>query len=169
MGTKMVSAEFFAQGYRVSGSYVATLRALADDVYDPNTNYVELRDAYVSPIMSPARISAHYKHAIFDKDNLDFILTVDPHDGLRRDQRYGLGRYAFDTFLTVPFFEIHGELRLTTQKFDTRLFLSSEAGSFITLLNVVAHSTFNPAVSYEAGVALVSRTKVSFFGQKVNA
>ena len=166
MEKRTISAEFFAQGYRVSGTYSVVTRCLADEIYDPTTNYVELHNAYVSPIMTPARISAHYRQAIFDKENLDFILTLEQRDGLRRDQRFGLGRYSYDIFLTVPFFEVHGELRLVTQKLDPRLFLSSEAGTFITLLNVVAHSTFNPEVSYEAGVALVSRTKVSFFGQK---
>ena len=165
MEKKTVPAEFFAQGYRVSGSYTVQSRVLADEVYDPNTNYVALHDAYVSPIMNPARISAYYKYAIFDKANLDFILTVDSRDGLRRDQRYGLGRYAFNVFLAVPFFEISGELRLAISKFDPRVFLSSEADAFITLLNVVAHSTFNPEVSYEAGVALISRAKISFLGR----
>ncbi len=167
MEKSRITAEFFAQGYRVSGSYSIVTRPLADEVYDPTTNYVPLRDAYVSPIMNPSRISAYYRDTLFDKNNLDFLLTVDQRDGLRRDQKFALGRYTFKIFLTVPFFEIQGELRLVLPKLDSRVYLSSEAGTFITLLNVSARSTFNPDVHYEGGVALVNRVKVSFFGERV--
>lgn len=167
MEKNRITAEFFAQGYRVSGAYHIVTRPLADEVHDPTTDYVPLRDAYVSPIMNPSRISAHYREMLFDKNNLDFILTVDQRDGLRRDQRFGLGRHSYNIFLTVPFFEIQGELRLVMPKLDSRLYLSSEAGTFITLLNVTARSTFNPDVHYQGGVAMVSRAQVSFFGEVV--
>ncbi|HNT76527.1 MAG TPA: hypothetical protein PKH77_16060 [Anaerolineae bacterium] len=167
MEKNRTTAEFFAQGYRVSGTFYVVTRPLADEVHDPTTDYVPLHDAYVSPIMNPSRISAYYRDALFDKNNLDFVLTVDQRDGLRRDQRFGLGRYSFKIFLTVPFFEVQGELRLVTPKLDSRVYLSSEAGTFITLLNVTARSTFNPDVQYEGGVAMVSRLRVSFFGERV--
>ncbi len=161
-----VIAEFFAQGYRVSGTYVITKRLLADEIYDPTTNYFLLEEAYLSPIMDPGKISAYYAVMMFDKSNLDFVLTVDKKDGLRRDQTYGLGNFQFSIFLTVPFFEISGSLYLTTKNFNPRIYLSNDAGIFITLLDVVVHSTFNPAITYEGGVALINRAHISFFGEK---
>jgi hypothetical protein len=117
--------------------------------------------------MNPARIGAYYAQTLFDKSNLDFVLVADQRDGLRRDQRFGLGRQVLRIFLTVPFFEIQGDLYVPkTGKFDSRLYLSSEAGTFITLLKPVARCTFNPDVIYEGGVALISRSKISFFGEK---
>ncbi|MBN2004207.1 MAG: hypothetical protein JXA21_12700 [Anaerolineae bacterium] len=163
-----VAAEFFAQGYRVSGTYSIISKALGDMIYDTTTDFVRLREAYISPIMDPARISAYYEEVLFDKSNLDFVLTLDSRDGLRRDQKFGMGRNSVNVFLIVPFFEIQGELRIVTSKFEPRLHLSSEAGPFLTLLNVVARSTFNPDISYEGGIALISRTKISFFGEKIN-
>jgi len=167
MEKKKTIAEFFSQGYRVSGTFHLVTKPLADVVYDPTTDYIKLYDAYISPIMNPARIGAYYAETLFDKSNLDFVLIVDQRDGLRRDQRFGLGRYTVNIFLTVPFFEIQGTLHLVTQRFDPRLFLSSEAGTFITLLNAAARCTFNPDVTYEGGIALVSRSRISFFGEKV--
>ncbi|MEJ5311690.1 MAG: hypothetical protein WHX52_18160 [Anaerolineae bacterium] len=163
--TNKVIAEFFSQGYRMSGTYVVTRRPLADEIYDPTTNYLQLEEAYLSPIMDPAKISAYYALTLFDKSNLDFVLTLDKKDGLRRDQTYGMGTYQLSICLTVPFFEITGQLYLTNRNFNPRIYLSSDAGIFITLLDVTAHSTFNPDISYQGGVALINRAHISFFGE----
>jgi len=162
-----VVAEFFAQGYRLSGTYVSMKRLMADEIYDPTTNYLTVEDAYLSPIMDPAKISAHYNVALFDKSNLDLVLTVDKRDGLRRDQTYGLGQYHFPIYLVVPFFEVFGTLYLTTRHFTPRIYLSNEASAFITLLDVTVRSTFNVDTSYTGGAALINRTSLSFFGEKV--
>jgi hypothetical protein len=164
--SRRISAEFFAQGYRVSGTYSIQKRLLADAIYDPTTNYLMLEDAYVSPISDPARISAHYAQVLFDKSNLDFVLTVNKRDGLRRDQTYGMGSYQYAIFLTVPFFEVTGELHTASKTFHPRSYLSTDAGTFISLLNVTARSTFNPDISYQGSVALISRAQISFFGEQ---
>ncbi len=166
---KRTPAEFFAQGYRVSGIFVVTKRLLADVIYDPTTDFVMLEDAYLSPIMDPGRISAHYTIALLQKSNLDFFLTVKTQDGLRRDQHYVRGgSNKYTVYLTVPFFEISGELYSTMKQFHPRSYLSMEAGDFITLLNVTARSTFDPKVSYEGGTAQINRTQISFFGERIS-
>lgn len=162
-----VVADFYAQGYRVSGIFVATTHALPEVVHDPSTNYLLIRDAYLSPITDPAKISTYYASSLLVKSNLDFIMTTDPKDGLRRDQRFGMGNHSFTLRLTVPFFEIQGRLQTLNRTFDPRVFLTSDAGPFITLLDVTAHCTFNPGVSYQGGVALISREKISFIGEQV--
>ena len=161
-----IIAEFFAQGYRVSGTYVVTKRFLADEIYDPTTNYFLLEEAYLSRIIDPARISAYYTLVLFDKSTLDFVLTVDKKDGLRRDQLYGMGNYQVPIFLTVPFFEISGTLFVINKNFNPRLYLSTEAGIFITLVDVTVRSTFNPDISYQGAIALINRAHISFFGEK---
>jgi hypothetical protein len=161
-----VVADFYAQGYRVSGTFVATTHPLPEVVHDPSTNFLLIREAYLSPITDPAKISTYYTSTLLVKSNLDFIMTTDPKDGLRRDQRFGMGNHSFNLRLTVPFFEIQGRLQTLSRVFDPRVFLSSNAGSFITLLDVTAHCTFNPDVSYQGGVALISREKISFLGEQ---
>ena len=162
---KAVVADFFAHGYRVSGTLAATGRTLPDIVYDPSTNYVPIQEAYLSPITTPTKISAYYASAVLTKVNLDFIITMDVNDGLRRDQHYTLGKNVYNISLTLPFFEIQGELHSLNRNFDARVFLSSDAAGFITLLNAKARCTFNPDVSYEGGATLVSRNKISFLGE----
>lgn len=161
-----IVAEFFAQGYRLSGTYISLKRLMADEVYDPTTNYLTVEDAYLSPIMDPAKISAHYNVAIFDKSNLDLVLTIDKRDGLRRDQTYGVGQYHFPIYLIIPFFEVFGTLYLATRHFIPRTYLSNEASTFITLFDVTVRSTFNANISYTGGAALINRNSLSFFGEK---
>ncbi|MFP4393846.1 MAG: hypothetical protein ACLFTI_01170 [Anaerolineales bacterium] len=165
--TKQISADFFTQGYRISGIFNMHKRLLADIVYDPTTDYIEIYDAYVSPIMDPARISAHYNSTLVTKPHLDFFLTTNLKDGLRRDQQYGHSLQRYPVFITVPFFEITGEILSSMHSFRGRLFLT-EAGTFITVLNITARSTFNPDVVYEGAVAQVNREKIGCFGKKVD-
>lgn len=161
-----VTAEFFAQGYRLSGTYVSSRRLMADEIYDPTTNYLTVEDAYLSPIMNPAKITAHYNAALFDKSNLDLVLTVNKKDGLRRDQTYGLGQNHFPIYLVIPFFEVYGTLYLTTVHFIPRTYLSNDVSAFITLFDVTVRSTFNTDISYTGGAALINRTSLSFFGER---
>lgn len=165
LASQQIVADFFAQGYRVSGAFQATARSLSDVIYDYNTNYIAIQHAYLSPITDPAKISAHYVSTLLTKANLDFVLTLEQKDGLRRDQQYTLGNYTFNLCLTVPFFEIQGRLQTNTRSFDPRAFLSQEAGTFITLFDVTARCTFSPDISYRGGAALISRQSISFLGE----
>lgn len=164
--SKQVVAEFFGHGYRVSGAFLITKRPLADVVYDPTTDLLELRDAYLSPVTDPATICSYFSSTLFNKNHIDFILTAEQKDGLRRDQLYNLGRYKFNVSLTVPFFEITGQIHSAMMSFMPRNYLSGEAGAFITLLDVTARCTFNPNAVYRGAVALVSRERISFLGQR---
>ena len=162
---QQIIADFFAQGYRFSGAFVGGHRSLPDVIYDPRTAFVLVKDAYLSPVVDPAKISTYYASAVLAKENLDFVLTISQKDGLRLDQRYVMGNYSYNLSVSVPFFEIHGRLQTSSHSFDPRLFLSSEVGAYITLLDATARCTFNPEIAYEGGTALISRTQVSFIGE----
>lgn len=105
-----VVADFFAQGYRVSGAFQTSTRLFSDVIDDPNTNYIAIQQAYLSAITTPAKIGAYYKTTTLNKTNLDFALALKQKDGLRRDQQYTRGTHVFSLRLTVPFIEIQGHL-----------------------------------------------------------
>ncbi len=159
-------ADFFIHGYRVSGTFISDNRTLSDVVYDLTTNFIRLQDAYLSPITDPAKISTNYSSTLLTKASLDFVITIDSKDGLRRDQLFTMGQFVFNIFLTVPFFQITGKLYSLNRVFSPRSYLGSDAGSFITLIDVTATCTFNPIVQYKGGAALVSRDKIGFFGEQ---
>lgn len=162
------TADFFSQGYRVSGTFISSNRTLSDVVYDITTDYLRLQEAYISPITDPAQISAYYHTTLLNKAGLDFVITIEQKDGLRRDQRFMMGgQFTFNIFLTVPFFQITGVLHNLNRVFNPRSFLGNDAGNFITLTDVTATCTFNPTVQYRGGAALVSRDNIGFFGEQV--
>lgn len=160
--------DFFSQGYRVSGVLLVRDRSLADLVYDQTIGYIVVRQAYLSPIVDPAKISTHYTTAVMAKANLDFALTPTEEQGMRRDQRYTIGHYRYRLSLTLPFFEIQGTLHTSTRVFDPRVYLSQEAAHFITLFDVTAWCTFQPDISYTGGAALIARSKISFLGERLD-
>ncbi|MBN1260975.1 MAG: hypothetical protein JXB35_09875 [Anaerolineae bacterium] len=160
-----VIAEFFAHGYRVSGSFDARQRTLGDMIYDINTSYLTVENAYVSSIQQPGEISINYPIAVINKTDLTFVLTIETEDALRRDQRYGsyLGLKLTPIFITLPFFELKGFLRMPG-RFDPLVLLSSGSERFVTLVDVTARTTFDSEISFQGGAALVNKPQISFVG-----
>ncbi len=161
-----IVADYFTQGYRVSGALTEKSRSLSDIIYDRNTSYLLIQAAYLSPITDPAKITGYFESTTVAKINLDFVLTIDQKDGLRLDQQYTLGTLGFNVSLIVPFFEIRGRLPTPGRTLDPRVFLTNQAGVFVTLLDVTARCTFSPDVSYQGGVALINTAKISFMGER---
>ena len=160
-----IVADFFAHGYRVSGSFDARQRSLGDAMYDNTTSYLAIENAYVSSIRQAGEITANHPVAVIVKDSLTFTLTMDVNDTLRRDQKYGsyLGLQLVPIFLTLPFFDLRGFLRLPG-RLDPRVLLSSSTERYLTLVDVTAHVTFEPDLSFQGAAALVNKSQISFLG-----
>ena len=170
MQSQEVVADFFAHGYRISGAFLTTNQNIAGAILDPNTSYLLINDAYLSPITDPATISAYYETTLLAKSSLDFVLTMDPADALRRGQHYRTSStLEVHIAMTVPFFELKGKVRTISRSFDPRAFLSNEVGSFITVMDVTASCTFRPEIQYEGGAAIISKKNISFFGETSEA
>ncbi len=158
-------AEFFSQSYRLSGTFDARHQSLGDLLYATTSAYLMVNNAYISPIDYPSHISADYARALIIKESLTFALTPYKDDALRRDQKYGnyLGPHLTSIFITLPHFEISGDLRLPG-RFDPRVLLSSQTEGFITLLNVTAQMASNPEIAYRGEAGIVNKNKISFMG-----
>ena len=164
-----IVADFFSQGYRVSGMFRSANRMLSDVLYDITTNFIRLQDAYLSAITDPATILSYYHDTLLTKVSLDFVITIEQKDGLRRDQRFTMNnQYNVNIFLTVPFFQISGTIHSMTRSFNPRSYIGADAGPFITLTDVTATCTYNPTVQYRGGAALVSRDHIGFFGESID-
>jgi hypothetical protein len=160
-----VHAEFFIDGYRISGIFDARRRLLGDILYDPTTSYLEVQEAFLSPIGDPAHISNHYARAVLAKEKISLILTPNAKDGLRSDQRHYRGRYQTVLVTTLSFYDVTGEL-YTTSQFKLQTFLSIQAGPFISLLDATVYSAFHKDISYQGGIALVNASHISCIGEE---
>ncbi len=153
--------EFFVDGYRVSGTFTVRTRTLGDAMYDSTTSYLTLKEAYVSPIGEPGKITARRQETVIVKDRVAFVLAMEMEMALRRDQRYGSyrGPQFRPVYLTLPFFELEGLIRLPG-RLDPLVLLSSRTEAYLTLVEVKARLTLHPDVIYEGAAALVNKRMV---------
>ena len=159
------SADFFSENYRLSCTIDARKNSLGDILYDMTTSYLMVDDAYVSPIDRPSQILIDSPSAMIIKDSLTFALTSDKNTVFRRDQKYGQ-YYApslHEVILTLPFFEISGDLHMPG-RVTPEILITSKTEGFITLLDVTAKVVSNPDITYQGEACIVSKNKISFVG-----
>ncbi len=162
--------EFFVDGYRISGTFTVRSRTLGDAMYDSTTSYLTMREAYISPIGEPGKITAHQRETVIVKDRIAFALTMEVEMALRRDQRYGSysGPQFRPVYLTLPFFEVEGLIRLPG-RLDPIVLLSSRTEAYLTLVEVTARLTLHPDITYHGEAALVNKRMVGLMSLRTQA
>ncbi len=137
---------------------------MADLLNDPTTGFVQLEDAYISPIDRPAEIVGTYTASSLTKDNLTLVLVPHRDDALGRSQSYGSyqGTYLHKAFLTVPSLEVVGYLRLAA-RVDLRRLLSAEMGYFISVLDCRIRASVRYDVTFTGGAVLVNKQHIGAF------
>ena len=157
-------ADFFTHSYRISGRVNVRYQKLADQLNDHNTSFLLIDDTYVSNSQQPADIAASHASAILYKRNIIAAVVPRQEDGLPREHTYGsyFGVYLRKVFLTVPFFEIEGHLRLSS-KLDLRTVLTTGTDDFIVILDSQMRSSVRPDVTFTGGAVLVKKEHVGAF------
>jgi hypothetical protein len=159
-----LAADFFTQSYRISGHVDVGRRAIADILNDPTTSFIQLEDAYISPIDRPGDIIATYAASGLAKDNLTLVLVPTRDDALFSKATYGsyYGTYLHKVFVTVPSFEVVGYLRLST-RVDLRRLLSLETEAFISVLDSRVRASIRPDITFTGGGVLVNKRHIGAF------
>lgn len=157
-------ADFFTHSYRISGRVNVRHQKLADQLNDNRTSFLLIEDAYVSNSQNPADIAASHANAILYKRNLIAVTVPRQEDGLPREHTYGsyFGVYLRKVFLTVPFFEIEGYLRLSG-KLDLRTVLTTGTDDFIIILDGQMRSSLHPNIIFTGGAVLARKEHVGAF------
>jgi len=156
-----VTADFFTQSYRVSGSVDVRRLPLADQLNDPTTSYLMLEDVYVSPIDRPGDITASYAMAALRKENVTMAVLGSKEEGLSKKHTYGsyFGATLRNVFITVPQFEVRGFLQ-TVGKFDLHALLATGTDRFMPLLDGTTFSSDKPEIQFDGGIILVNKETV---------
>ena len=157
---KFVTADFMAQNYRISGEVNVRSRPLADALNDPSTDFLEIDNVYVSPILAPADIKANYNNGSLHKDNISMVILSREEDGLSTTASYGSysGNFPRSVFLTVPGFEVRGTLEMSAQP-DIRTYMVN-AGRFIAISQGTATVSLRLEYVFEGGMILVHRQSI---------
>jgi hypothetical protein len=131
---------------------------------DSSTSFLQLEDAYVSNVLRPADIVASYTQAILDKRHITAAVVARQEDGLLKEYTYGayLGTYLHRVFITVPSFEIGGNLRLSS-KLDLRTVLTTGTDNFVVVLDGEMKAAIRPDVTFNGGAILVNKEYIGAF------
>ena len=157
--TGRVTADFFTSSYRFSASIIVYKRRLIDVLSDRITDYLDLVDIYVSRINNPGSIVATYHKGSLVKNEITFILLPDETEG-KSKERFFSTRDNIPVFISVPSFEIHGQLQWGVQELDIKKILSVETQNFLPIVNATAANSLLPEVAFQGPMVLVNKTKV---------
>jgi hypothetical protein len=162
--TDWLVVDFFVHSYRMSGHLDVRHKKLADQLNDRTTAFLSLDNVYISNIERPADIVVSYPSFVLRKRSVTAVVVTRQEDGLLREQSYGsyLGAYSRDVFITIPFFEVKGSVRLSGRS-DLRTVLTTGANDFVSILDGQMRSSLHPDVVFTGGVILVNKERIGAF------
>jgi hypothetical protein len=157
-----VTADYFTASYRFSASVVVYKRRLVDILSDRLTDYLDMVDIYViyvSRINDPGDIVATYEKGSLVKKEINFIMLPSEAEGISKERFYS-SRENVPIFISIPSFEIHGQLQWGAAELDMKKILATDTQQFLPLLEATASNSIYPDVTFQGPMALVNKTKV---------
>lgn len=167
-GTRnLVNLDIFTDSYRVTGRTAVGAGGIHAELSNPNSKYLEIQEAYVSRINEPGILIASYQVAAFRKDNINFIVLQDRREGISLGTQHGRSIFnrgrPVTVFLTVPSFEIKGEI-IHEGKMDPRDIIVKSMGNYQPIFSAKASASLYPDISYSGDLILVLKDSIGIFG-----
>ncbi len=159
--SNLVNIDVFSGEFRISGRISVKTGGLLAVLANSATDFLELEEAYISRINKPGEIVASYNLCALRKDNISFILLRDRRDGSSTGSqpgRYNRGR-PVESFLTVPAFEIYGEMLLDGKLSPSNL-LAQSASRYQFVYGATASAASYPDIAYEGDLILVDTNQI---------
>ena len=165
-GRTLVNLDLFTDSYRVTGHAMVGGGGIHAELSNPNSDFLELEDAYVSRMNEPGEIVANYNLCAFRKDNINFIVLQDRRDGVPVGTQHGRSIFTrgrpIMAFVTVPSFEINGEIQ-HDGKLSPRAILVKSMGKFQPIFSAKASASLYPDISYSGDLILVQKESIGIF------
>jgi hypothetical protein len=166
VGKSLVNLDLFTDAYRVTGHTTIGAGGIHAELANPNTNFLELEDAYISRMHQPGEIVASYNVCAFRKENISFILLQDRREGIAVGTQHGRSIFTRGkpvmAFITVPAFEITGEIQ-HDGKIAPRDILVKSLGNFQPIFSARATAALYPGISYSGDLILVHKERIGIF------
>jgi len=162
--TGLLPVDFFTRGYRISGHVSTRVNSVGDMLNDKLTSYLEVENVYVARISSPGDIIASYDHGELRKANLLFAI-VPGKESLSRATRSVsyYGKQLLPVWISLPTFEIEGELQAAGMSFDLEAYLTQSTGDYLAVLNATARTALYPDVTFGGEAFLVNKQCIDVF------
>ncbi len=170
-GKTVISLDLFTDAYRVTGYATVGAGGIQAELANPNSNFLELENAYISRMHQPGDIISSYNICAFRKDNISFILLQDRREGIAVGTQHGhsiftRGRTAA-VFITVPAFEIVGDVQ-HDGRIAPRDILVQSPGNFQPVFSARASAALYPEITYSGDLILVHKELVGIFCLDLN-
>lgn len=166
LGRHIINLELFTDAYRVSGRTQVATSGLLSELNNPNTDFLDLEDAYLSRIHEPGKIIASYSKASFRKTNINFVVLQDRRDGAIMGAAHGRSLYGrgrpIQVFLTAPAFEIAGTVLHDGQTAPSTILVHT-LGHFQPIFDAEARAALFPDVAYKGDLILVQKERIGIF------
>jgi hypothetical protein len=166
-GKSVVSLDLFTDAYRVTGYVTIRAGGIQAELANPNSDYLELTDAYISRMHQPGEIIANYKVCAFRKDNISFILLQNRREGIAVGSQHGPSIFTrgrtINAFVTVPAFEITGDILHEGNKMTPRDILVQSPGNFQPFFGAHASAALYPDIAYSGDLILVRKELIGIF------
>lgn len=166
LGRHIISLDLFTDAYRVSGRTQVGTSGLLSELNNPNTDFLELEEAYISRIHEPGKIVGSYSEVSFRKSNINFVILQDRRDGTLAGAPQGRSLFArgrpIQIFLTTPSFEIHGTVMHDGQTSPGAILVHT-LGHFQPVFDAEACAALYPDVTYKGDLILVQKDYVGIF------
>ncbi|GAB4154666.1 MAG: hypothetical protein Fur0021_21450 [Candidatus Promineifilaceae bacterium] len=166
-GPSRIQLEIFTDAHRVSCQMAVGMRGLHAELADSSSNYLEVEDVYISRVNQPAEITANYARCALRKDNIKFVVLQDRREGLPMGSHHAQSVYTrgrpVPVFLTVPGFEIRGELR-HDGKVSAALLMAQAISRYLFVFAATAAAALQPQVVYHGDLIMVDAAQVGVLG-----
>ena len=162
----IINLDLFTDSYRVTGRVLVGAGGIHATLGNPNSDFLELEDAYISRIDQPGKIVANYNICAFRKSNINFIVLQDRREGVPVGTQHGRSVYTrgreIKAFVTVPSFEIQGILYHDGQ-LSPRAILVQALGQFQLIFEAKASASLYPDISYSGDLILIHKERIGIF------
>jgi hypothetical protein len=160
VGSRRLTADIFADSHRISTQMALRGRVLSDTLNDTSTSYLELDIAYVSRIDHPGEILADYALSIVRKDRLSFVVIASGVElALKQNQATYIYRRQWPVFITVPYFEITGQIEAPAN-IDLRALMATGVERFVPVYNATASLSMNKSIQFSGELILINKTSI---------
>jgi hypothetical protein len=160
VGSRRLTADIFADSHRISTQMALRGRVLSDILNDTSTSYLELDIAYVSRIDHPGEILADYALSIVRKDRLSFVVIASGVEmALKQNQTTYIYRRQWPVFITVPYFEITGQIEAPAN-IDLRALMATGVERFVPVYNATASLSINQSIQFSGELILINKTSI---------
>lgn len=166
IGRHIIYLDLFTDAYRVSGRTSVATAGLLSELNNPNTDFLELEEAYISRIHEPGKIVGSYSEVSFRKSNINFVILQDRRDGAITGAAHARSLFSrgrpIQVFLTTPSFEISGSVMQDGQMSPSTILVHT-LGHFQPVFDAEARAALFPHVTYKGDLILVQKDFVGIF------